>query len=97
MASECRSAVGDLLEHQDVIVRQDLGVADAVGRVVGPAYGAPCNWQTRNPSATLVANSAESDLGRSPFDNAQFKLSRPDRFEAVYTSGTAQPAVPLRR
>ncbi|HEX8111448.1 MAG TPA: hypothetical protein VF516_27145 [Kofleriaceae bacterium] len=63
----------------------------------GPAYGAKCNWQIGDPSVTLVANGAESDLGRSPFDNSQFKLAKPGRFDVVCTIGTAQLTVTLRR
>jgi hypothetical protein len=63
----------------------------------GPVYGAKCNWQIGDPSVTLVSNSAESDLGRSPYDNSQFMLARPGRFDVVCTIGTAQLAVTLRR
>lgn len=63
----------------------------------GPVYGAKCNWQIGDPSVTLVSNSAESDLGRSPFDNSQFKLSRPGRFDVVCTIGTVQLTATLQR
>jgi hypothetical protein len=63
----------------------------------GPVYGAKCNWQIGDPSVTLVSNSAESDLGRSPYDNSQFMLARSGRFDVVCTIGTAQLTVTLRR
>lgn len=63
----------------------------------GPVYGAKCNWKIDDPSVTLVANGAENDLGRSPYDNSQFMLAHAGSFDVVCTIGTAQLAVTLRR